>query len=105
MANNNGPVVLDLAALPREQVGPFIMLGLDKSADKDDIEKHWADRVRWARKAIIKTPLEDINWAREVLGDRERRLRADVASLNVDVLEGVIGKVCAPYGVSSNGPQ
>ena len=27
------PVVLDLAPLPREQIGPFLLLGLDKDAD------------------------------------------------------------------------
>ena len=27
------PVVLELAPLPREQVGPFLLLGLDKDAD------------------------------------------------------------------------
>lgn len=105
MAKSAGPVVLDLAVLSREQVGPFIMLGLDKSADKDDIEKHWADRIRWARKSVIKTPLEDINWAREVLSDRDRRLRADAASLNSDLLEGVIGKLCVRYGLGPNGAQ
>jgi hypothetical protein len=105
MANSAGPVVLDLAALPREQVGAFIMLGLDKSADKDDIEKHWADRIKWARKSIIKTPLEDINWAREVLSDTTRRLRADAASLNADVMEGVISKLCVRYGLGPNGAQ
>ena len=39
-------MVLELASLPREQVGPFLLLGLPKEADKDQIEKHWADRVR-----------------------------------------------------------
>ncbi len=105
MAKSSGPVVLDLAVLAREQVGPFIMLGLDKSADKDDIEKHWADRLKWARKSIIKTPLEDINWARDVLNDVSRRLRADAASLNADVMEGVIGKLCVRYGLGPNGAQ
>src|SRR5579872_3452721 len=105
MAKSAGPVVLDLAALPREQVGPFLMLGLDKSADKDDIEKNWADRIKWARKAIIKTPLEDINWARDVLNDRDRRIRADAASLNADVMEGIIGKLCVRYGIGPNGVQ
>ena len=31
-----------------------------------------------------KVPLEDINWAREILNDVERRIRADAASLNAD---------------------
>ena len=36
------PIVLDLATLPREQLGPFLLLGLDKSADKDQIDANWA---------------------------------------------------------------
>src|ERR671933_158280 len=69
MAKSPEPVVLELASLPREQVGPFLLLGLDKAADKKQMERHWADRVKWARKQQIKVPLEDINWARDVLGD------------------------------------
>ena len=50
MAKNGEPVVLELASLPREQTGPFLLLGLDKTADKEKMEARWADRVRWARK-------------------------------------------------------
>src|SRR5205823_6182928 len=35
-------------------------------------------------------PLEDINWARELLIDTERRIRADAASLNIDTTDGVL---------------
>jgi hypothetical protein len=106
------PVVLELAPLPREQVGPFLLLGLDKLADKDEIEAHWAQRVIWARKNQSKVPLEDINWARETMNELERRIRADAASLNVDVTAGVLrrlgnryagkapqGQGCAPLDV------
>ena len=31
MAKSSEPVVLDLASVPREQMGPFLMLGLDKT--------------------------------------------------------------------------
>src|SRR5262245_27196963 len=79
-----GPIVLELAPMPREQVGPFLLLGLDKSADKDQIEANWAQRVIWARKNLIKVPLEDVNWAREFVNDAEKRIRADAASFNVD---------------------
>ena len=41
------PIVLDLAPLPREQIGPFLLLGLDKDADKEQIEANWARRVIW----------------------------------------------------------
>ena len=65
MAKNAEPVVLDLATLPRDQMGPFLILGLDKAADKEEMESHWADRVKWARKGLLKVPLEDVNWDRD----------------------------------------
>ncbi len=92
------PVVLELATLPREQVGPFLLLGLDKTADKETIDAHWAERLKWARKGLAKVPLEDINWAREMLGDLERRIRADAASLNVDTCDGIVAKLAERYG-------
>src|SRR5438094_899587 len=70
------PVMLDLAPLPRTQVGPFLLLGLDKDADKDTLEANWAQRLIWARKNQTKAALEDINWAREILSEYERRVRA-----------------------------
>jgi len=87
------PVVLDLATLQREQVGPFLLLGVDKTADKEQIEAAWAQRVIWARKGIIKTQLEDVNWAREAMSDFDKRVRADAASLNLDTSDGVLRKL------------
>lgn len=84
------PVVLDLANLPRDQVGPFLILGVDKTADKEQVEAAWAQRVIWARKGVIKTPLEDVNWAREAMSDFDKRVRADAASLNLDTSDGVL---------------
>jgi hypothetical protein len=84
------PVVLDLATLPRDQVGPFLILGVDKTADKEQVEAAWAQRVIWARKGVVKTPLEDVNWAREAMSDFDRRVRADAASLNLDTSDGVL---------------
>ena len=95
---SKNPVVLELAALPREQVGPFLLLGLEKTADKERIEAHWAKRIIWARKEQIKVALEDINWAREVLNDKDRRIRADAASLNLDTTEGVLRDLVERYG-------
>ena len=80
-----GPIVLELAPMPRDQVGPFLLLGIDKSADKDQIEANWAQRVIWARKSQIKTALEDVNWAREVIRDPDRRVR--------DNAERVLGRL------------
>jgi hypothetical protein len=88
-----------LATLGREQVGPFLLLGLDKTADKETLDAHWADRLKWARKGIAKVPLEDINWAREVLSDIERRIRADAASLNADTSDAVLAQFAERYGV------
>lgn len=99
MGRGAEPVVLELATLPREQVGPFLLLGLDKAADKKDIDSHWADRLKWARKGQSKVPLEDINWAREVLNDTERRIRADAASLNADTSDGILGQMAQRYGM------
>jgi len=75
---------VELASLPREQVGPFLILGVPKDADAETIEAHWAQRVLWARQGKSRIPLEDIHWARQVLRDPERRLIADAASLNPD---------------------
>jgi hypothetical protein len=97
------PVVLELAPLPREQVGPFLLLGLDKLAGKEEIEAHWAQRVIWARKNQSKVPLEDINWAREALGETEKRVRADAASLNVDTTAGTLRRLAERY--AGKGPQ
>jgi hypothetical protein len=84
------PVVLQLAPLPREQIGPFLLLGVAKTADRTVVERNWADRLKWARRELIKVPLQDINWAREVLSDIEKRIRADAASLNLDSAGAVL---------------
>jgi hypothetical protein len=87
------PVILDLAPLPRAQIGPFLILGVDKDADRDAIEAAWAQRLIWARKNLTQSPLEDINWAREMMSDSDRRVRADVGSLNADTTDGVLKRL------------
>ncbi|HZV07235.1 MAG TPA: hypothetical protein VE999_19285 [Gemmataceae bacterium] len=99
MGRGSEPVVLELATLPREQVGPFLLLGLDKTADKETVDAHWAERLKWARKGLAKVPLEDINWAREIMSDVERRIRADAASLNADTTDEVLAQLAQRYGV------
>src|SRR3954447_17610985 len=85
MANkNHEPVLLELAHLPREQVGPFLLLGLDKEASKADIEASWAERIKWARKQQTNITLEEINWARALINDVARRMAADATTLNFD---------------------
>jgi hypothetical protein len=102
MAKTSEPIVLDLATLPREQLGPFLLLGLDKSADKDQIESNWAERLKWSRKGLMKVPLEDINWAKDVLNERDRRIRADAASFNTDLTDSVLGQLAYRYGLIGN---
>ncbi len=41
------PVLVDLAPLPRSQIGPFLILGIDKGADRDALEANWAQRLIW----------------------------------------------------------
>ena len=103
MAKSLEPVVLELASLPREQMGPFLILGLDKASPRKAVEEHWADRLKWARRSLIKVALEDINWAREMLQDTERRVKADAASLNSDTSDGVLSGLAKRYGL--NGGQ
>lgn len=90
------PVILELAPLGRDQMGPFLILGLDKICDKEAIEAGWAQRLIRARKNLIKTPLEDINWAREVLSDSQRKLQADAGSLNLETTAGTFAKLGQP---------
>jgi hypothetical protein len=95
---NPGPIVLEIAALPRERIGPFLLLGVEKDASVAEIEAHWAQRLIWARQKSIRTPLEDVNWAKEALLDRERRVSADVVSLNLDTSAGELRQILDKHG-------
>jgi hypothetical protein len=97
MAKTPDPVILELASLPREQVGPFLLLGLPKDAGKAQIEKNWSDRVKWSRRGQLKVALEDVNWARDVISDVDRRIQADVASLNTDTLDSHLSQMARRY--------
>ncbi len=100
----NEPVVLELAALPREQIGPFLLLGLSKDADKDQIDAQWADRIKMSRRQALKVPLEDVNWAREMLKEPDKRVRADAASLNSDTSDGTLRELARRYsGTAGDG--
>lgn len=104
MTDHNDDPGVELAPLPREQVGPYFILGVDKGADRKTIEAHWAKRVLWARQGQIPTPLEDINWAREVLRDPARRLDADADSLNLDTARGELRRLTEQYSLTADGP-
>jgi hypothetical protein len=99
MAKGPEPVLLELASLPREQVGPFLLLGLGKTAERKAVERNWAERVKWARRQQVKVPLEDINWARDILNDVERRVCADAATLNADTTDCLLEQLGRRYGL------
>jgi hypothetical protein len=98
MAETTEPLVLDIAPLPREKIGPFLILGVDKDADVQEIEAHWAQRLIWARNKQIRTPLEDVNWAKEQLLDRDKRVLADVTSMNSDTSAGELKQLLEKHG-------
>lgn len=100
MPDDDAPVLLELAPLAREQIGPFFLLGVEKDADRELIESRWAERVIRARKNQLGVPLPDVHWARETLTDAERRVRADAASLNADTHEGVLRRLSERYGAA-----
>lgn len=104
MPDHQEPITLELAPLPREQMGPFLLLGVDKDADSERIEAAWAERVIWARKNLLRTPLADINWARDELKDPERRVLADATSLNADTGAGLLARLASQYGVDPRAP-
>jgi hypothetical protein len=83
-------------------MGPFLILGLDKAADHTTTERHWADRVKWARRVPpqIKVSLEDINWARQLMQEQDKRIKADAASLNVDTTDTHLATLSSRYGLS-----
>ena len=91
------PIVLQLAPLPRTQIGPFLILGVDKDASRETIEAAWAEKIKQARRGQIKTPLEDINWAREMLTSKDSRIRCDAVSLNIDTTDGALKKLKERY--------
>src|SRR2546421_6423802 len=101
MAEDDDAIVLELAPPPRERVGPFLLLGVEKDATPEEIEARWAQRVIWARKGQIDVPLENINWAREILNDPEKRLQADVTSLNLDLTDRVLARLESAGGGAS----
>src|SRR6266849_5679128 len=93
----NAPIVLQLAPLPRTQIGPFLILGVDKDASRETIEAAWAEKAKQARRGQVKTPLEDINWAREMLMSKESRVRCDAVALNIDTTDGALKKLKERY--------
>jgi hypothetical protein len=86
--------------MSREEMGPFLLLGVDKDAAAETIEAHWAQRVIWSRKNQLAVGLADINWAREVLSDFSQRVRADVTSLNPDTGRQSLRQLALRYGVA-----
>ena len=103
MPNTNEPVVLELAPLPREQIGPFLILGIEKDATLDQVEAGWAARLKQARRQSGDVGLEEINWAREVLKDPDKRVRADAGSLNVDTTDRILKGLAERFSGPASG--
>jgi hypothetical protein len=93
-------VPIAVAPLPREQVGPFLILGVPKNASDDVIEAAWAQRVLWARQGKTAISLEDVHWARAILRDPEQRMAADAASLNPDIASEELRRLSKFWGLS-----
>jgi hypothetical protein len=111
MPNQSDPVMVELAPLPRNQIGPYLILGVDKDATKEAVEAGWAQRLIWARRNQFSIALEDINWARDTLNDDHRRLQAAAVGLNVDTVAGTLKRLrqeqesrtgCRPIDVEKN---
>jgi hypothetical protein len=95
---------IELAPLPRERIGPFLLLGVAKDSEPEHIESRWAQCVLWARQGKTAVPLGDIHWAREVLRDPERRLAADADSLNADLAGRELQRLAERYHLDATVP-
>jgi hypothetical protein len=103
MAKSPEPMTLELATLSREQMGPYLLLGVGKDGDKDTIEAQWAKRLKECLSKRVNLAREDVNWAKEMLNDKDKRLRADAASLNLDTADGVLGQLSTRYNSGAKG--
>jgi hypothetical protein len=103
MDPNPEPPVVELAPLPREQLGPFLLLGLDKDAGPKQIEAHWARRLIRVRQHLVALSLEDVNWARGILQDPWQRTQADCASFNWDTGEALLKSLSQRFGIVAAG--
>src|SRR5438094_116284 len=92
------------AGLPREELGPFLLLGVNKEAGADRVDARWAERVREARQGRIGVPVQDLHWAHDVLCDTDRRVNADVTSWNLDTAAGTLRSLEEAYGLTATGP-
>jgi hypothetical protein len=93
MATSPDPVVLDLAPLPKEKMGPFIILGVAKEATPKEIESAFQERLLGIQAGDFPLGEEDIHWAKERLSDPEDRLNADVVSMNAEILNSPIRRM------------
>src|SRR5689334_11155046 len=91
------PILGEFPLLPREELGPFLILGVDKDVGPTQIE------ARAARRSEVGIPQDDIRWAREVLSDASRRLRADAESLDIDTAERTLRNLAAKFGLTGTG--
>jgi hypothetical protein len=87
--------------LPREELGPFILLGLDKDADQAQIEAQASRRRAATGENRARVSAEDIDWSCDLLRDPARRVKADVTSLNTDTAEGTLRGLEESFGLAA----
>ena len=105
MAKSLDPVVLELATLSREQIGPFMLLGLDKSADKEQIDKHWADRVKLGAQAAHQGPAAKTSTGRTRSSRTSTGASAPTRPASTPTRRTASSrKLCDRYGVGNGSP-
>lgn len=97
MSEPETPVVLEVEGLPREQVGPFVLLGVGKEITAEAAVAAHTERIRLAREGKLALAPGDIDWALEQLTDPDRRAAADAGSLNLDTSAGDLARLRARY--------
>lgn len=85
-------------------VGPYIILGIDKDADPATLPEVCARRVEAARAGELTWTEEQIVAALEVLHAPEERLESDVESFNTDIASGEVRRLARLYRVDGGGP-
>jgi hypothetical protein len=90
--------------IDRDDVGPFIVLGVDKDVDAATLHARVAERLRQIDRGECRFTRADVEWARDVLRDRKSRLRADVDHLNPDLASGALGRLARLYHLDGAPP-
>jgi hypothetical protein len=88
----------------RELAGPYLVLGVDKDVDSDEIEAHYQSQCRAVERGECSWSIDDLEWAKQVLCDPEQRLAADRDSLNPDLASGEVQRLARLYRLDGSPP-